>query len=200
MGASGSQWEKTLHTRCLTFTGLDSKKIVNNVVFTGTFERSLDGKARILLPKRIRAGVDASETLFLTPGTDRCLELHSIESLTQLSLRASQTTAGSKNLKSFSRLFYAQAEQCDIDNQGRIRIPKSLLEYAHLEKDIVIVGVGFNWEIWNVKQWNEYLQSNEDEFDRIASETFDSPVAVSNGPTPVQTFNQTLETTTPKPK
>ena len=148
------------------------------MVFTGTFQRSLDGKARFLLPKRVRAELSESNLLFLTPGTDHCLELHTDESLHTLAERANQSAAGSQNIKSFSRLFYAQAEQCGIDAQGRIRIPKSLTSYAGLEKDIYIVGVGFNWEIWDVANWRSYLQTHEDEFDQVARSTFDHAVAI----------------------
>jgi MraZ protein len=143
------------------------------VVFTGTFERALDSKARFLLPKRMRSELGDDAVVFLTPGTDRCLELHTSESLNQLADRANRSAAGAKKIKSFSRLFYAQAEQCDIDAQGRIRIPRSLIAHAELTKDVVIAGVGFNWEIWDSIHWKAYLQQHEDEFDRIALSTFD---------------------------
>jgi len=143
------------------------------VVFTGTYQRSLDGKFRVLLPKRLREEVGEAETLYLTPGTDHCLELHTQQSLNELALRVNHSTAGSRNLKSFARLFYAQAEQCDVDGQGRLRIPKVLVEFAKLTKEIVIVGVGFNWEIWDQDQWNRYLEINEAGFDEIVQATFD---------------------------
>ncbi len=146
------------------------------MVFTGTYQRSLDSKARFLLPKRMRAELPDDTSLFLTPGTDQCLELHTNESLNDLAHRASHSAAGSKNLKSFARLFYAQAEPCEIDGQGRIRIPKTLTLYGKLEREIVIVGVGFNWEIWDPQLWQTYLAMHDDEFDRIAQTTFDQIV------------------------
>lgn len=127
-----------------------------------------------MLPKKLREDLGQTATLFLTPGTDRCLEMHTPDSLNGLAQRASHSAAGSKQIKSFSRLFYAQAEQCEIDNLGRIRLPKSLVDYALLQKEIVIVGVGANWEIWDLGSWRNYLQSNEDAFDLICQTTFDS--------------------------
>ena len=146
---------------------------ITEVVFTGTYPRTLDAKARISLPKRLRDELGEGTTLFLTPGTDRCLELHTQRSLNELAQRANQSSAGSRNIKSFSRLFYAQAEPCDIDSAGRIRVPKSLADFAALDKEIVIVGVGFNWEIWNFEQWQTYLQINGDEFDQISQAILD---------------------------
>ena len=145
------------------------------MIFTGTFQRSLDSKLRVLLPKRLRNELADSPALFLTPGTDHCLELHTNSSLSELATRADRSSAGLKNMRSFSRLFYARAEQCDIDKQGRIRIPGSLAQIAELEKDIVFIGVGSHWEIWNQARWESYLDAHHEAFDEIAETTFDPP-------------------------
>jgi MraZ protein len=171
------------------------------MVFTGTYPRSLDGKARFLLPKRLRDEIADLTTLFLTPGTDRCLEIHTQDSLNDLATQASRSAAGSRNIKSFSRLFYAQAEPCDIDGQGRIRIPQTLVDYAVLNKEIVIVGVGFNWEIWNVDQWQLYLETNEDEFDRISQTMFDQvEYSGRNAPGTSESSSKHPEFVRPQPK
>ena len=59
-----------------------------------------------------------------------------------------------KNRK-FSRFFLAGACACEVDRQGRILIPSVLREFAKLEKDVVLVGVGSRIEIWNKAVWNE---------------------------------------------
>jgi MraZ protein len=155
------------------------------VVFTGTYKRALDSKQRVLLPKRLRLGLSKpnsdEQNLFLTPGADQCLELHTSQSLNELATRASKSPSGAKNLRSFSRLFYARAQQCDIDKQGRIRIPVELAGLANLEKEVVFVGVGFHWEIWDLDRWDEYLASNDSAFDQIADLTFDAMMPTANG-------------------
>lgn len=148
------------------------------MVFTGTYKRSLDGKLRVLLPKRLRSGlprlgVEEGDNLFLTPGTDHCLELHTAQSLNELAIRANLSSAGSKSVRSFSRLFYARAQQCDIDKQGRIRIPQELANLADLSKEIVFIGVGFHWELWDLDLWQSYLDRYQDAFDQVADKTFD---------------------------
>lgn len=145
----------------------------SRVVFTGTYRRALDGKLRVLLPKRLRSAIPDGAGLFLTPGTDHCLELHTTQSLSQLGTRASQSSASSKNVRSFSRLFYARAEQCDLDKQGRIRIPTTLAKLADIETEVVFIGVGFHWELWNDQLWEAYLDQHGDAFDQIAQATFD---------------------------
>lgn len=130
----------------------------------------------------MRAELGETTLLYLTPGTDRCLELHTQTSLQALAMRANQSSGGSRNLKSFSRLFYAQAELCELDASGRIRIPQNLAGYADLTKEIVIVGVGLNWEVWNVEQWQSYLLSHADEFDQISQNTFDGLMLTEGEP------------------
>jgi len=51
--------------------------------------------------------------------------------------------------RSFVRLFISGAEICEFDNQGRILIPPLLREDAHLDQEVIIVGMLANFEIWN---------------------------------------------------
>ena len=158
------------------------------LVFTGTYQRSLDNKLRVLLPKRLRSSLADDPRLFLTPGTDHCLELHTNKSLQNLAERASDSSADSKNIKSFARLFYARAVECDIDKQGRIRIPAGLAKLAELDNEVVFIGVGSHWELWNNELWDQYLASHQDAFDQITQATFDGPM----GDTTVEKDTRTL--------
>lgn len=155
------------------------------MVFTGTYHRSLDEKLRVMLPKRLRTGLPEGTRLFLTPGQDHCLELHTDGSLAELAEKASASTAGSKSIRSFARLFYARAVECDVDKQGRVRIPTALAELADIEKEVVFVGVGFHWELWNENLWNAYLTENQGAFEEVTQMMMDGfhldgPVGNSN--------------------
>jgi MraZ protein len=56
----------------------------------------------------------------------------------------------------------AYASECELDNQGRIRIPEMLREFAGLKKRVVILGQGNKFEIWDEAVWSrereEWLQ------------------------------------------
>ena len=124
------------------------------------------------MPKRLRCSLAEDAGLYLTPGTNQCLELHTDESLRELANRAQQAKTSNQNVRSFSRLFYARAAFCEFDKQNRIRIPTESAQWAGLEKEIVLVGVGFNWEIWNPSAWEAYLAQNSDSFDGLVNQTF----------------------------
>ncbi|WP_459768212.1 division/cell wall cluster transcriptional repressor MraZ [Alkaliphilus crotonatoxidans] len=56
-----------------------------------------------------------------------------------------------------------------MDNQGRIRIPNNLREYAHLEKEAVMIGVATRIEVWSLAEWQEYNSDANLSYDEIAS-------------------------------
>ena len=60
-----------------------------------------------------------------------------------------------QNARKFSRFFLAGASACEVDRQGRILLPSVLRDFAGLEKEVVLVGVGSRIEIWNKATWAE---------------------------------------------
>ena len=143
------------------------------VFCTGTFERSLDAKSRVLLPKSVKNSVQSGQDFYLTPGLDQCLELHTLDTIEKRAKEAEESGANTSSRKSFSRLFFAQAEKCELDSQNRIRIPQRLVEWSSLSNRIVILGVGSNWEIWNEEDWQTYYQQHKAGFDVVAQTLLD---------------------------
>ena len=73
-----------------------------------------------------------------------------------------------KNSRDFVRFFLSGAIECEIDKQGRFLIASNLREYANMEKDVVIIGVGTRLEIWNKDKWKEYNSEENISADEIA--------------------------------
>ena len=60
------------------------------------------------------------------------------------------------------RHLFSSASTIDIDDQGRIIIPKTLFEYAGLQgEEVVVIGVGSYFEIWSPNRWEKYSKNNE---------------------------------------
>lgn len=131
----------------------NSRRPTGRVMFIGEYSHTIDAKGRLIVPSKFREqlGDEFVVTKGLT-GVSSCTKIpngnHFEEKLHALPL----TNA---NARKFSRFFLAGVCACEVDRQGRILIPSVLREFAHLEKDVVLVGVGSRIEIWNKAVWNE---------------------------------------------
>ena len=95
---------------------------------------------------------ELGDTFYVTMGMDSCLSIYSDASWARFtekfeSLPYTKTKA--------MRPLFANAAKCEPDAQGRIVLPQKLRAYAHLEKDVVVIGVSNRAEIWNAEKWAE---------------------------------------------
>ena len=73
-----------------------------------------------------------------------------------------------KDARMFKRYFFGSANEGSFDRQGRVLVPTSLRKAAHLEKEVVLVGVQDRVEIWVKAIWEEKSQISEEDLDAIA--------------------------------
>jgi MraZ protein len=141
---------------------------------TGTYERSLDDKHRLAIPKRFLEDFreEALTSLYVAPGTEQCLVLYAPQGFDRLASRFAEKGNGQTETRNYIRLFYARAERVDLDGQSRIRIPDRLCDFAGLSRDVVLIGSNDRAEIWDVTRWNEFQRKLEGEFDRMAGLAF----------------------------
>jgi MraZ protein len=148
------------------------------MLLTGTFERSLDDKLRLALPKPLREALATEDQLVLTPGTDGSLALFPGSAFTSLAAKLAERSPTEPETRAFSRLLYAQSQSVEVDSQGRIRLSAELARLASLESDIVLIGVGDHVELWNKSRWEAYLTQLQPQYDQLAEIAFsDHPTA-----------------------
>jgi len=135
-------------------------------VLIGEYEHSLDVKGRLILPAKIRE--DMGEKFIITKGLDGCLFGFSQSEWNNFEEKLKTLPLTNKNARDFVRFFLSGATECEIDKQGRFLIVANLREYASLEKDAVIIGVGTRIEIWNKEKWKKYNSYENISPDEIA--------------------------------
>ena len=142
---------------------------------TGTYERILDEKLRIAIPKPLRKQLSQDEevVVFVAPGMDGCLDLFSAEGFEARSARLQEHATNQAGSRNFFRMLFPSAEEISVDPQGRIRIPERLVKHAALSHDIVLVGVRDHAEIWDKMAWDELLTKNAPNFDDLGSQALD---------------------------
>ncbi|MCG9479353.1 MAG: division/cell wall cluster transcriptional repressor MraZ [Actinomycetia bacterium] len=132
-------------------------------MFLGEYKRVIDKKGRIFIPSKFRE--DLFSGVIISKGFDeRCLFLFSREGWTKLRDRIISMPVTKKNTQKFSRWFFSSATEEGMDQQGRVKIPQSLIEYSQIKKDIVLVGVSDRAEIWAKEVWDEYYRQADDQF------------------------------------
>ena len=142
---------------------------------TGTFDRTMDDKLRLAVPKPLRDSFSDAETqeFYLAPGNEGCLSLYSAAGFERLALRLADLSTGTANVRNFLRLFYSQAERVIVDKQSRIRVPDRLVKLAGLTHDVVLIGVHDHVEIWDKLRWESLLAQNESQFDVLTAQALD---------------------------
>lgn len=147
-------------------------------VFLGTHEPRLDDKGRLILPAKFRD--DLAAGLVMTKGQERCLNVWPtprFEEITRGLEHSGSVTR--KDLRDYTRVFLSGAFGEIPDKQGRVTIPPGLRRYAHLERDVAVIGAGDRVEIWDAAAWLAYLTEQEDKYASLAEEVMPSPI----GPT-----------------
>lgn len=153
---------------------------------TGKYQRSLDEKHRVAIPKALREalGSESARSLFVAPGTDGSLAIYPHAAFESLALRLAQSSPTAREVRDFSRLFYSQAKNTRIDQQGRLRLPADLVEWAGLEGDVALLGVQDHLEVWQPAAWETYADERRDRYDQIAEAALapTSPTAAASFP------------------
>ena len=132
----------------------------------GEYEHSLDVKGRLIMPAKLRE--DMGEKFIITKGLDGCLFGFSQNEWTNFEEKLKVLPLTNKNARDFVRFFLSGAIECELDKQGRFLIASNLREYANMEKDVAIIGVGTRLEIWDREKWKAYNSDENISADEIA--------------------------------
>ena len=134
----------------------------------GTHTPRLDEKGRIILPAKFRD--EFASGLVITRGQDRCLYVFSAREFEAMNERIRQAPISSKAARDFLRSLLSGATDELPDKQGRVTIPSMLREYAALDRELAVIGMGNRAEIWDLKTWNESQAERDASFSEIAEE------------------------------
>jgi len=140
------------------------------MVFLGEYEVTFTGQGRINIPKKIRESLGKDNTVVLTKGFDRCLAGFRHEDWDKGAQELLAPSLLEMDKAEIKRHLFSSAAVCEIDEQGRIVIPKNLLRYAKLEeKNMTVIGVGAHFEIWDTNEWQKYQEETEPIIKKISN-------------------------------
>ncbi|MDG1518051.1 MAG: MraZ protein [Flavobacteriales bacterium] len=138
----------------------------------GEYECKVDAKGRLLVPSGLRKQFSAAAEgkLFVKRGIENCLELYQKHDWEAVSEKVSSLNQFVKKNRVFARKFISGATQLELDSVGRINLPKNLLEYAGVQKELILFAYGNKIEIWDKKSYDAELEMTDDDFAGLAED------------------------------
>ncbi len=134
-------------------------------MFRSSSFHTIDSKGRIIIPSRFRNILKADKFYgVMISNKDGCLYAYAFSEWEKVENRI--LSAKNSAMVNFRRFFLGNSCECRCDKQDRILIPKSLREYASLEKEIVLVGNLDRFEIWSRTQWDKVNKQMEQELQK----------------------------------
>ena len=129
--------------------------------FIGEYESTLDAKGRFLLPAAFKKQLSkgSSENFVINRGFEKCLSLYPIKSWEPIFAEISDLNDFEPKVRQFRRYFLNGATQIVLDTVNRLLIPKNLMEYAGLEKNIVLVSAVNKIEIWDKNKYQQFFET-----------------------------------------
>ncbi len=135
-------------------------------MFFGQYEHTLDDKNRLMIPHKIRE--EAGIKVFIIKGFDGCLSIYRSESFEKMLKSIESLPFNEKKSRDFIRAQLSTAHEIDVDKQGRIQIPTQLINKFAISKEVVVIGVGDHFEIWNKDTFNKYNSEINEKFEENA--------------------------------
>ncbi len=137
-------------------------------MFLGSFKTDFSGKNRLILPKRFRKELGNEDKFYILLGGNG--EMWGFDpvnwsKLTESILESPLSTEEGriKRLKLFP-----QAEECVLDSQGRFVLPQEFMENLNFKKEVLIIGAGDHFEIWDLNLWKNQKVRLEKDYGRIS--------------------------------
>lgn len=123
----------------------------------GASQINLDAKGRLSIPSRYRAQLQetCSGQVVITVDRDYCLLIYPLQEWEEVERKLNRLPNLNKQARRLQRLMIGYASEVEMDGNGRLLLPKELRAFAGLEKQVVLLGQGNKFELWDETRWNE---------------------------------------------
>ena len=109
-------------------------------MFMGRYNHTIDPKGRLSIPSKFREVL--GDEFVVSKGMDGCLFVYAIDDWKVFEEKLASLPLINVEARQFARYFLSGAQYVTVDKQGRILMPQDLREFAGLEKDVVLAGMG----------------------------------------------------------
>jgi MraZ protein len=131
-------------------------------MFGGSFTHKLDEVGRFIVPRKFRMSL--GEPFIITRGVG-CLLVMTQDRFNEIYQQAQGlgnplSVLFNPDARRLYHQLFSEMIEAKADGQGRVQLTPELREFAGIDKDCVIIGVGDWLEIWGLEKWQAYKESN----------------------------------------
>ncbi len=140
--------------------------------FLGEFDCKLDAKGRMMIPVGLKKQLPeaVNEGLVINRGFEKHLVIYTRKEWNKIVEDLSKLNQYEKKTREFIRYFMRGASELSLDGAGRVLLPKSLLEYAGIDADVVLSCQFNKIEVWAEEAYNAQLDNEPENFANLAEE------------------------------
>lgn len=126
-------------------------------MFRGATQITLDAKGRLAVPARYRErlAVRCNGQLICTVDQDHCLLLYPLPDWEEIERKLMRLSSFNQSTRRLQRLMVGYASELEMDGHGRVLVPRELREFAGLDRQVMLLGQGNKFEIWDEQRWTE---------------------------------------------
>ncbi len=130
-------------------------------MFRGVAQLHLDSKGRLAVPARHRDAMleRCAGHLVVTADADRCLLIYPLPDWELIQQKLEGLSNLDPRVRELQRRLIGFAVDVDMDGAGRVLISPELRRFAQLEKNVVLVGQGRKFELWNEERWAQLIDN-----------------------------------------
>ena len=139
----------------------------------GTYECKIDVKGRLLIPIALKKQIADSISqgfVLKRAAVQQCLELYPLQQREDLISKVNKLNRFKKKNNDFIRRFTAGLKFIELDNTGRLLIPKELTEFANIKREIVLSSSVNIIEIWDKSEYEKTIDDSKSDFAQLAEE------------------------------
>ena len=130
-------------------------------MFQGAAQLNLDGKGRLAIPARYRDSLLSScaGNLVLTIDPDGCLLVYPEPEWLPIREKLNKLSSFNPRSRALQRMLIGHAENVVMDSAGRVLISPVLRNYGVLDKNVMLIGQGNKFELWDEVKWQAQQQA-----------------------------------------
>jgi len=139
----------------------------------GTYECKADSKGRVMMPSALKkqvAPIAPNGFVVKRAVFQPCLELYPMDEWNELMAKMGKLNRFNRKNNDFIRRFTAGVKTVELDAAGRLLIPKDLMSFAGLSKEIVLSSAINIVEIWDKEKYEQAINDAASDFADLAEE------------------------------